>query len=86
MFTFFAFCLAFVNIFPPLHEIGTNLGNNFNSWGQRRLKEITPTDGSPRPEEATKLEERLQRFKDRMAFTKVLEALPLRKRTSFLKN
>ena len=43
------------------------------------------TDGSPRPEEATKLEERLAKFKDRMHFVTVLQSLPQRKRSSFFK-
>ena len=76
---------AFVNILPSLNEIGANMANNFNEWGLRRLKEIAPKDGSGKTEEATKLEERLQKFKDRMAFVNTLKALPQRKRTSFLK-
>lgn len=76
---------AFVNILPTLHEIGANMSNNFNEWGLRRLRELQPKDGSTKPEEATKLEERLQKFKDRMAFVNGLQALPQRKRTSFLK-
>ncbi len=84
------FCIALstaalVNILPTLNEIGANMGNNFNEWGLRRLREIAPKDGSGKTEEATKLEERLQKFRDRMAFVNVLKALPQRKRTSFVK-
>ena len=75
-----------MNILPTLHEIGGNMANNFNQWGLKRLAELAPKDGSSqRPEEAVKLEERLQKFKDRMNFVNVLQALPQRKRTSFLK-
>lgn len=77
---------AFVNILPSLHGIGANMSENFNQWGQRRLKEITPLDGSPKPEEYAKLEERLQKFKDRMSFVNVLQSLPQRKRSSFFKS
>lgn len=77
--------IAFVSILPTLNEIGANMGNNFNEWGLRRLREIEPKDGQPKSEEATKLEERLQKFKDRMSFVHVLKGLPQRKRTSFLK-
>lgn len=79
-------CTAFVNVLPTLNEIGANMANNFNEWGLRRLRELEPKDGgSAKPEEATKLEERLQKFRDRMAFVNTLKTLPQRKRTSFLK-
>lgn len=74
-----------MNILPSLYEVGANMRDNFNQWGQRRLREITPSDGSPKPEECTKLEERLQKFKDRMHFVSVLQSLPQRKRSSFFK-
>lgn len=77
---------AFVNIFPTLHEVGANMAGNFNEWGQKRLRELQPADGSSaKPEEAVKLEERLKKFADRMAFVNSLRAMPQRKRTSFLK-
>lgn len=74
-----------MNLLPTLHEIGANMGNNFNEWGLRRLRELEPKDGSAKPEEAAKLQERMQKFKDRMSFVNVLQNLPRRKRTSFLK-
>ena len=33
---------AFVNILPSLYEVGANMRENFNQWGQRRLRELTP--------------------------------------------
>ncbi len=38
--------IAFVSIFPPLHELGSNMLNNYQSWGERRKLEIM-TDESP---------------------------------------
>jgi hypothetical protein len=77
---------AFVNILPSLNEIGANMAENFNQWGQKRLRELAPKEGgSAKPEEAVKLEERLKKWGDRMAFVNTLKALPQRKRTSFLK-
>jgi hypothetical protein len=32
--------LAFINIFPPLYECGYNMLNNYESWGERRKKDI----------------------------------------------
>lgn len=61
------------------------MANNFNEWGLRRLNELKPPDGGAKPEEAVKLEERLQKFKDRMAFVDSYKALPQRKRVSYLK-
>lgn len=62
------------------------MANNFNEWGLRRLRELEPKDGgSTKVEEAIKLEERLKKFGDRMAFVNALKAMPQRKRVSFLK-
>jgi hypothetical protein len=74
---------AFVNILPTLHEIGANMGNNFNQWGQRRLMELVPTPDTKPPEEAAKLTERLEKFKARMAFTDTFRGMPQRRRSSF---
>ncbi len=35
---------AFVSLFPPLHELGGNMLNNFQSWGERRKLEIMTED------------------------------------------
>lgn len=39
---FFFAHTAFVNILPSLYEVGANMRENFNQWGQRRLRELTP--------------------------------------------
>lgn len=104
---------AFVKIFPPLHEIGTNMGNNFEQWAKLRIEEIrrpptivedadevtvedaavagkkdaavTPVmDQAQQHEEVKKLEERMQKFKDKLAFLAELRGLNQRKRTSFV--
>jgi hypothetical protein len=78
-----------VNVFPTLHEIGACMGSNYQHWGQRRVLELTtaaPAGASGgKTEEVTKLEERLQKFKDKMAFVATLQGMPQRKRISFQK-
>jgi flagellar motor component MotA len=92
---------ALVNVFPTLHEIGACMGSNYQHWGQRRVLELTsaasatataaaPATGAAgaacgKTEEVTKLEERLQKFKDKMAFVATLQGMPQRKRISFQK-
>lgn len=74
--------IAFVNIFPPLHEIASNLLNNHQSWGEKRKLEIMndeKMDDSTKPEECRKMDERLGKFKDKMSFVSVLRDSPIRK-------
>ncbi|KAJ1434174.1 hypothetical protein B484DRAFT_446819 [Ochromonadaceae sp. CCMP2298] len=73
--------IAFVSILPALHGIGANMQNNFQQWGEKRLGELMPegTDAE-HPEEAVKLQERLGKFRDRMAFVLVLQAEPTRRK------
>jgi hypothetical protein len=75
---------AFVNIFPPLHEIGSNMLNNFQSWGEKRKQDIlndtkTTVD---KPEECRKVEERLGKFRDKLSFVTGFKELPTRRRSS----
>jgi hypothetical protein len=84
-----------VNVFPTLHEIGACMGSNYQHWGRRRVLELTEAASAAAPtaastaggktEEVTKLEERLQKFKDKMAFVTTLQGMPQRKRISFQK-
>lgn len=76
---------AFVNIFPPLHEIGSNMQVNFSRWGDKRKREIevdTTMDGPKKAEELRKLDDRLGKFADRMSFTQQLSSQPVRRRNS----
>jgi hypothetical protein len=61
-----------VNIFPPLKEIGETMLTNYLKWGKLREDEIrTVMDGtSPekKEEELKKMTERMQKFKEKMAF------------------
>jgi cAMP-specific phosphodiesterase 4 len=77
--------IAFVQLFPPLHELGNNMLNNFQSWGERRKMEILDDEATPgldKPEECRKMDERLGKFNARMAFVNQLRELPRRKRLS----
>jgi len=76
--------IAFVNIFPPLHEIGSNMQKNYQSWGERRKKEITEEDkvGVDKVEECRKLDERLTKFANRMSFVNAFREAPKLRRAS----
>ncbi len=76
-------CLAFVNVLPPLHSIGSNMLNNFQSWGEKRKLEIM-NDDKPidKSEECRKLDERLGKFRDKMNFLNALRDMPVRRRNS----
>jgi len=58
-------------IFPTLNSIGDNMLSNFLLWGQKRLDEI-PNDQKVLVEnksiEIGKLNDRLKKFKEKMAF------------------
>ena len=66
---------------PPLHEIGSNMLNNFQSWGEKRKMEIMNDDKSTldKPEECRKLDERLGKFRDKMSFVNNFRELPVRR-------
>lgn len=73
--------IAFVNTFPPLHEIGQNMLNNFLSWGDKRREEIMRDDKiADKAEECRKLDERLNKFSEKLSFVQNLKEMPLRKR------
>lgn len=77
------FLLAFVNVLPPLHGIGSNMLNNFQSWGEKRKLEIM-NDDKPidKSEECRKMDERLGKFRDKMGFLNALRDMPVRRRNS----
>lgn len=73
--------IAFVNIFPPLHEIGQNMLNNYIGWGEKRRGEIMADDKiADKAEECRKLDERLGKFREKLGFVQNLREMPLRKR------
>lgn len=76
--------IAFVNVFPPLHEIGSNMLNNFQSWGERRKLDIMEDMKSTadKPEECRKVDERLGKFSDKLNFVSGYRELPIRRRSS----
>lgn len=79
-----------MNVFPTLHEIAGSMENNFLQWAQRRIADINSApadvgDPSARAEEEKKLQDRMEKFKDKMAFVLKLQGLPQRKRVSFQK-
>jgi len=72
-------------VFPPLTEIGDQMLVNFTSWGDRRKGELQLNSESVTPaaeEEGRKLEERINKFKDKMGFQRPLKDLPRRRRQS----
>eukprot|EP00981_Chlorochromonas_danica_P011321 scaffold3873_cov177-Ochromonas_danica.AAC.1 len=77
--------IAFVNIFPPLHEIGSNMLNNFKQWGDKRKMEIdsdSSMDTAKKAEEARKLDDRIGKFTEKLAFTQQYKIMPFRRRGS----
>jgi len=78
--------IAFVNIFPPLHEIGTNMQKNYQAWGERRKTEIVAEDkpGVDKGEECRKLDERLGKFATRMSFLEAFKTQQKPKRASVI--
>lgn len=76
--------IAFVNIFPPLHEIGSNMLNNFQSWGEKRKLDIMSDIKSTadKPEECRKVDERSGKFRDKLNFVSAYKELPTRRRSS----
>jgi len=77
--------IAFINVFPPLTEIGDQMLVNFTSWGDRRRGELQLHSDSvtaAAEEEGRKLDERINKFKDKMGFQRPLKDLPRRRRQS----
>lgn len=77
--------IAFINVFPPLTEIGDQMLVNFTSWGDRRRGELqlhSDSVSAAAEEEGRKLEERINKFKDKMGFQRPLKDLPRRRRQS----
>lgn len=57
-------------MFPPLHEIVTNIQGNFQAWGERRKKELR-AENKPElnaEDECRKMDERMNKFSTRMSF------------------
>lgn len=60
---------SFVNIFPTLNEIGYNMQNNFECWGDRRKLEIKSDPNiKDKAEDLKKMDERIEKFKAKMSF------------------
>lgn len=61
-----------ITIFPPLKEMGTHMTNNFAEWGEKRRVEILDTDNGSSEDakqlDAQKMTERIDKFKEKMAF------------------
>lgn len=79
-----------MNVFPTLHEIAGSMENNFSQWALRRIADINsapPDAANPAAtaEEEKKLNDRMLKFKEKMAFVQKLQAMPQRKRVSFQK-
>lgn len=69
-----------MKIFPPLHEICSNMLNNHSSWGERRKIEVMNDDSVPnKHDEYRKLDERMAKFRDSMTFVTALKDLPVRR-------
>ncbi|RYH32746.1 hypothetical protein EON65_00160 [archaeon] len=68
-----------MNIFPPLHEIGSNMLTNFQSWGDKRKQELIIEN---KLEDVRKLEERVGKFGEKFASLQQYKTLPVRRRIS----
>lgn len=67
---------ATITIFPPLKEMGVFMRDNFAEWGEKRKTEILTTENGSSTEarqlDASKMSERIGKFKDKMAFVEHL--------------
>jgi len=80
IFFFSSFSIAVVNIFPPLHECGSNMANNVFQWGEWRKRDIMADEKiANKEEECKKVDERIGKFRDKMAFTSALSTKPVRR-------
>jgi cAMP-specific phosphodiesterase 4 len=71
---------TFVKIFPPLHDICSNMLNNHSSWAERRKIEVMGDDTiHNKHEECRKLDDRISKFRDSMSFVSALKELPVRR-------
>ena len=66
----FLYCfLAFIQIFPPLTEMGDNMLNNFCCWAEKRKEEISQDAAiADKATEIQKLDDRMGKFKEKMSF------------------
>eukprot|EP01034_Spumella_vulgaris_P043297 gene43297-53753_t len=80
--------IAFVQLFPTLHELGSNMRTNFQLWGDRRKGEILADEKitTDKSVEIRKLDERCAKFTARLSFLDALTALPRRRRLSSMNN
>lgn len=60
---------------PGTYLIGKNMSDNFTLWGRRRIAEITASSLENKDDEIRKIEERVTKFTDRMAFVTNLQEL-----------
>ena len=67
--------IEILNMLPATYLIGKNMSENFTLWGRRRIAEITASSLQNKDEEIRKIEERLTKFTDRMAFVTNLQEL-----------
>jgi len=65
-----------ISIFPPLKEMGAFMRDNYVEWGEKRKSEILATENGSSEEarqlDASKMSERIGKFKDKMAFVDLL--------------
>lgn len=75
-------CVAVVNIFHPLQDIGHMMLDNFTAWGNKRKEEIKAShdDEAKKVEECSKLDDRMNKFKDKMAYLNKIQ--PIRKHSA----
>lgn len=61
-----------ITIFPPLKEMGNFMRDNYVEWGEKRKTEIMETDNGSSDDakalDASKMTERITKFKEKMAF------------------
>merc|ERR1719473_2574156 len=61
-----------ITIFPPLKEMGVHMRDNYAEWGEKRRVEILETDNGSSDDakqlDASKMTERINKFKEKMSF------------------
>jgi hypothetical protein len=71
--------IAFIEIFPSLHSIGTNMCINYASWGEMRRAEILgDAKVADKEGERAKLVERIDKFNAKMQMCETYRTWPVR--------
>jgi hypothetical protein len=70
---------SIVNLFPPLNGIATQLATNYSAWGEKRKLELMDDPKcADKPGECAKLDDRINKFKEKQSFANAYASLNVR--------